>query len=236
MTTSDLSKRIQSYEDVTRSYLYKKLPVIIRVDGKSFHKLTSFLDKPYDLRFILAMNQTALESCQLFQCCKFAYLQSDEISFLLSDLDTPNTEMWFNGDIRKICSISAAIVSVSFTHIFNGLIIPQVDGLFDSRVFNLPIHEVENYFIERQKDAVRNSIQGYAQSFFSPKQLHKLNNKQLQEKMFTNKGFNWDGVSTQFKRGRCVVKDSNSNWIVDNEIPIFTQDREYIRSRLVIGV
>jgi len=231
MITSDLSKRMRCYEDVTRSYLYKKLPVIIRVDGKSFHKLTSFFDKPHDLRLIQAMNLTALEACHSFQCCKFAYLQSDEISFLLSDLDTPNTEMWFNGDIRKICSISAATVSVSFT-----LTSSLLNGLFDSRVFNLPVHEVENYFIERQKDAVRNSIQGYAQSFFSHKQLYKLNCKQLQEKMFTDKGFNWDGVSTQFKRGRCVVKDSNGNWKIDNEIPIFTQDREYIRSRLVIGV
>jgi len=236
MTTSDLSKRIRSYEDVTRSYLYKKLPVIIRVDGKSFHKLTSFLDKPCDLRFISAIDMTTLEACQAFQCCKFAYLQSDEISFLLSDLDTPNTEMWFNGDIRKICSISAATVSVSFTRIFNGVITPVVDGLFDSRVFNLPIHEVENYFIERQKDAVRNSIQGYAQSFFSPKQLYKLSCEQLQEKMFTNRKFNWDKIDTSFKRGRCVIKNSDGNWIVDNEIPIFTQDREYIRSRMVIGV
>jgi tRNA(His) 5'-end guanylyltransferase len=230
MTTSDLSKRIRSYEDVTRSYLYKKLPVIIRVDGKSFHKLTSFLNKPYDLRFISAMDLTALEACQAFQCCKFAYLQSDEISFLLSDLDTPQTEMWFNGDIRKICSISAAMVSVSFTHIL------EVAGLFDSRVFNLPMHEVENYFIERQKDAVRNSIQGYAQSFFSHKQLHKLNCKQLQEKMFADAGFNWDKIDTSFKRGRCVIKNSDGNWIVDNEIPIFTQDREYIRKRMLIGV
>jgi tRNA(His) 5'-end guanylyltransferase len=230
MTTSDLSKRIRSYEDVTRSYLYKKLPVIIRVDGKSFHKLTSFLNKPHDLRFISAMDSTTLVACQLFQCCKFAYLQSDEISFLLSDLDTPNTEMWFNGDIRKICSISAATVSVSFTRILD------VDGVFDSKVFNLPIYEVENYFIERQKDAVRNSIQGYAQSFFSPKQLYKLSCEQLQEKMFTNRKFNWDKIDTSFKRGRCVIKNSDGNWIVDNEIPIFTQDREYIRSRMVIGV
>jgi tRNA(His) 5'-end guanylyltransferase len=236
MTTSELSKRIRSYEDVTRSYLYKKLPVIIRVDGKSFHKLTSFLDKPCDLRFISVMDSTALVACHSFQCCKFAYLQSDEISFLLSDLDTPNTEMWFNGDIRKICSISAATVSVSFTRIFNGVITPVVDGVFDSKVFNLPIYEVENYFIERQKDAVRNSIQGYAQSFFSHKQLYKLSCKQLQEKMFTDRKFNWDKIDTSSKRGRCVIKNSDGNWIVDNEIPIFTQDREYIRSRMVIGV
>jgi tRNA(His) 5'-end guanylyltransferase len=194
------------------------------------------------------MDLTALEACHAFQCCKFAYLQSDEISFLLSDLDTPQTEMWFNGDIRKICSISAATVSVLFTRIFDGLItsvmdmggkvtlMDCVDGLFDSRVFNLPVYEVENYFIERQKDTVRNSIQGYAQSFFSHKQLQKLNCKQLQEKMFADAGFNWDKIDTSFKRGRCVIKNSDGNWIVDNEIPIFTQDREYIRSRLLIGV
>ena len=111
-----------------------------------------------------------------------------------------------------------------------------MDGVFDSKVFNLPIYEVENYFIERQKDAVRNSIQGYAQSFFSPKQLYKLSCEQLQEKMFTNRKFNWDKIDTSFKRGRCVIKNSDGNWIVDNEIPIFTQDREYIRSRMVIGV
>ena len=56
------------------------------------------------------------------------------------------------------------------------------------------------------------------------------------------KGINWNDYSTTLKRGSCciktVIQDSTtevkggespiSKWVIDNEIPIFTQDRNYV--------
>ena len=41
MDTSDLAKRMKDYEHVTRNYLTKRTPVIIRIEGKAFHSFTN---------------------------------------------------------------------------------------------------------------------------------------------------------------------------------------------------
>ena len=104
---------------------------------------------------------------------------------------------------------------------------------FDSRVFNIPESEVCNYFIWRQQDATRNSIELLGREHFSHKELHKVNCKQIQDKLFTEKGVNWNDCPTFFKRGVCVYKEE-VNWKIDLEIPIFTQDRNFIEKHLEI--
>lgn len=108
-------------------------------------------------------------------------------------------------------------------------------AMFDARAFTLPKEEVCNYFIWRQQDASRNSVQMVAQSLFSHKQLHGKNTGELQDMMFTEHGVNWNDYPTHQKRGACIVKEyyekegaTRSRWVPDLEIPIFTQDRDYI--------
>ena len=62
--------------------------------------------------------------------------------------------------------------------------------------------------------------------------------------MFTEKGVNWNDLTTYQKRGACaiqklVTKTSKTkgtvtrySWVIDDEIPIFTQDRSYIEDRI----
>lgn len=115
-------------------------------------------------------------------------------------------------------------------------------AMFDSRVFNIPKEEVCNYFIWRQQDASRNSVSMVASSKFSHKQLHCKSVNEMQEMLFQEKGINWrNDYPTYEKRGACIVKETykleetdsiRSRWIVDKDIPIFTQDREYIEKFL----
>lgn len=44
--------------------------------------------------------------------------------------------------------------------------------------------EVNNYFIDRQQDAERNSINLLAQQYYTQKQLDGINIKRLQDKLF----------------------------------------------------
>lgn len=124
-------------------------------------------------------------------------------------------------------------------------------AMFDARVFILPKEEVNNYFIWRQQDATRNSIQMVAQSNFSQKELQGKNCNVLQDMLHEQKGINWNDYPTVYKRGSCIIKvydviiqydevgnicgsTERTKWIVDKEIPIFTQDRNYINKYVML--
>lgn len=217
-----------NYENVTRYYLPKRTYTIIRIDGKSFHTFTKNYDRPYDLKLMDYMDNTALFLCENIQGCKLAYVQSDEISLVLTDFDTLTTEGFFTGNIQKICSISASMATARFNELLED---KSNLAFFDSRVFTIPSRtEVCNYFIWRQQDAVRNSIQMASQSLFSHRELQHKNTSTLQEMMFS-KGVNWNDYPIRFKRGGCVVKKEFDWWVV--EPPIFTQEQSWLRKYII---
>lgn len=223
-----LGDRMKMYEEVKPSLLLSRVPVIIRVDGKAFHSYCRKLNKPFDLQFMGAMDKAAIALCKEIQGAKLAYIQSDEISVLLTDYDTLYQTPWMGYVRDKMVSISASCTTANF----NMERYIQTNSLhwamFDSRVFNCPIDEVCNYFIWRQQDTVRNSIHSLARSLYSQKQLQGKNSSELQELCFV-KGHNWNDLDASIKRGRCVVYNSEvSKWEVDSNIPTFTQDREYV--------
>lgn len=241
------------YENRYRIMLTNKVPVIIRIDGCHFHSFTRGFKKPFDEVLIKAMQLTALDLCKAIQGCKFGYVQSDEISLVLTDFDTINTNAWFDNNMSKIDSVSASFATLYFNKHFRDIVnnvctdftksdsdtvihckkLKKFDSAyFDSRSFNIPEDEIVNYFIWRQNDATRNSIQGLAQSLFSHKELQGLNNSQLQDKLMLEKNVNWNDCSVVEKRGTSIVRTLKGNdrteWIIDENNPIFTQDKEYI--------
>lgn len=115
-------------------------------------------------------------------------------------------------------------------------------AMFDSRVFVLPKEEVNNYFIWRQQDATRNSILSLAQSLYSDKEIHGIKCDDLQDKMFTERNVNWNDLSTIKKRGTCAIRKEvevsgvvRNKWFIDEDIPIFTQDKTYINGIIYKG-
>ena len=203
-----IMQRMKSnYEDRYRFQLTRRTPVIIRIDGKAFHTYTKGLNKPFDENLIEDMQKTTEFLCKNIQGAKLGYTQSDEISILLVDYDTLTTDGWFDYNVQKIVSVSASIT----TAIFNRLrVLRGKDNLayFDSRVFNIPVDEVSNYFLARQKDAVRNSISMLAQSLYSHKQLENKNMSDMQEMCF-QKGYNWNNLEYYKKRGSTIIKQES---------------------------
>lgn len=228
----DLGNRMKSqYENRTKQFLPRRTYTIIRLDGKAFHTFTRGMEKPYDVNFINVMNQTAKFLCEEIQGCQLAYIQSDEISLLLTDFNKITSEAWFDGNIQKICSISASMCTAKFNEAYtlmrdfiycNDEIQPK--AFFDSRVFTIPDPvEVENYFVWRQKDCVRNSISMTAQNLYSHKELNNKNVSEMQEMCF-QKGTNWNDMPDGFKRGRMIVKNQlyeiKDNWVTIDAIDI----------------
>lgn len=280
MKNDSLGDRMKTYESVTKNFLTRRMPVIIRIDGKAFHSFTKGFNKPFDDILIATMQDTAKYLCENIQGCKLAYVQSDEISLLLTDYEKITTDAWFGNNIQKMASVSASMTTMIFNNLFSNNVWEYqtvntdwnlddgIDGdvredskeqletyknkmgtaMFDSRVFNLPKEEVCNYFIWRQQDATRNSIQMLAQSEFSHKELHGLSCDKLQDKLMLERDINFNDLETFKKRGSCIKrkfmreypeKDGKKilsidflGWEVDKEIPIFTQDRKYVESLL----
>lgn len=257
-----LGDRMKAYEDCYRLYLTKRLPVIIRIDGRAFHTFTRGFARPFDSIFMSCMQETAKYLCKNITGCKLAYVQSDEISLLLTDYDTLNTQPWFDNNLQKLVSISASMTTLAFNREFEAIARDlseyyayhkiemtnrwgertpshfaaygkalSAGAMFDARAFVLPKEEVCNYFIWRQQDASRNSIQMLGRAHFSDKQLYKKNCNDIQDMLINEKGINWNSLDIDCRRGACVVKeeaDGGPQWIIDRSIPIFTQNRNYI--------
>jgi tRNA(His) 5'-end guanylyltransferase len=206
------------------------MPVIIRVDGKAFHTYTRECARPFDSNLADVMIYTARKMCDEIQGACLAYTQSDEISFLLHNYRKLTSQPWFDNQVQKMCSVAAGMASAYFTAESYQIWDPEKirPAVFDARVFVLPEAEVCNYFLWRQQDATRNSIQMLARSLYSHKECHEKNGSELQEMCF-QKGQNWNDLHVRWKRGVCVKQQK-----VDLEIPVFSQDRNYIEELLKV--
>lgn len=203
-----------NYENVTRNHLVRRMPVILRVDGKAFHTFTKDCDKPFDLKLSDAMIESANALVNQAMGSKLAYIQSDEISILLTDYDNLESEAWFNNNIQKLCSVSASII----TSVFN-LSFQSCFATFDCRAFNIPKEEVNNYFIWRQQDWMRNSVQMLARSYYSQKELDGKNTTKMHD-MLMNKGINWSKLEPARWKNGYVIGASGigyENFIFKNE-------------------
>ena len=273
MDKTTLGDRMKNnYENITRYYLTRRMPVIIRVDGRSFHTFTKGFKKPFDDVLVKTMQDTMKYLCENIQGCVLGYTQSDEISLILTDYAELTTDAWFGNNLQKMCSVSASMATLAFNKAFNDNIIKYIDNnldadcgvtkdlteytkilinarnkgaMFDSRVFTIPKEEVCNYFIWRQPDSTRNSIQSVGQANFSQRELNGKSCNDIQDMLMMQKSINWNNYATTLKRGSCCIKIDDSitkydevgnicdyipisKWVIDNEIPIFTQDRNYV--------
>ena len=266
MRKDNLGDRMKSYENITRTYLPGRMPIIIRIDGKAFHTFTKGFKKPFDDILMRAMEETAAALCRDIEGVKVAYTQSDEISLLITNNDTWETQPWFGNNLQKMTSVAASIATLAFNRAFwhevnmlNNDYLNTEDNeclnvycravekgaTFDARVFVLPADEVCNYFIWRQQDAIRNSIQSMGQAHFSHKELMNKNCENIKQ-MLVEKNLKWESIPISYQRGICVVKKptkvktqidmkamtymemTRNRWTVDDNIPLFWEDRKYI--------
>lgn len=230
MDTSNLANRMKEYEKRNRYYLQKRTPVAIRVDMRAGHTFTRGFERPFDKIFMETMQETALFMCKNIQNAKFAYIQSDEITIILTDYDTLETQPWFEYRTDKLCSISASMATMTFNKIFKQKVnnymyedfTDDINGelelaksyhkaiekgaMFDARCFNIPKEEVCNLIYWRQLDATRNSIQMVGQANFSHKELQGKSCNMIQDMLHEQRGINWNDFPTDCKRGAACVK------------------------------
>lgn len=228
-----------NYEEVTKTRLTRRMPVIIRLDGVAFHTFTRGFDKPYDKVLIKTMQETMKYLCENIQGCVLGYTQSDEITLVLVDYKELNSDAWFDYEIQKMVSVSAALATYAFNKYFNDNYLASIESIeepdqydyahhnalkkgayFDSRVFNIPKEEVTNCIYWRQKDAERNSINSLAQSLFSHKSLQGLKLNETLTKIEQEGHVIWGNLPTTYKRGSCCIKQETITALNDDLSPV----------------
>lgn len=116
----DLGRRMKEYyERISKTKLIRRTPVIIRIDGRSFHSFTKNFKRPFDDVLIKSMQQTMKYLCENIQGCVLGYHQSDEISLVLVDYQKLTSDAWFDYEIQKICSIVASMATMAFNKYFS---------------------------------------------------------------------------------------------------------------------
>lgn len=227
---TSLGDRMKQYELAFRHLLPRRVYTLMRLDGRAFHSYLKGAARPFDFGFMESMDMLAIRLCQEIAGARFAYVQSDEISILVTDFDRNDTDPWVGGRVDKLTSLSASLAGAYFTRIRGDR--PQLPT-FDCRVWSMPNQvEVANYFLWRQRDAVRNSIQMVGQYYFTQAELFGKSTDEIQEMLFQEHGVNWNDTVPSAKRGRVVAYDDTEKWVALSAPEFQAQPRNWLAGEI----
>lgn len=202
MVFDDLDKQMRVYEQSLDQIILPEIYMVARLDGRGFTRLTKEVCKfeaPFDVRFRDLMTKTveALMDCG-FKVV-YGFTESDEISLLFAPEDNA-----FGRKVRKYNSTLAGEASVAFS-----LALGQV-ATFDCRIVPLPnIERVRDYFLWRQEDAHRNSLNSHCywmlrkegKSVQEATAMLEGQSVSYKNELLFSRGINFDKLPSWQKRG-----------------------------------
>jgi tRNA(His) 5'-end guanylyltransferase len=201
-----LDERMKLYEKERSYRMTPFLPVLARIDGRSFSKFTRGMDRPFDFNMSLCMRETMQKLAEETNAL-LGYTQSDEITLLWYS-DDIKSQIWFDGKHSKMVSQAAALATLYFNK-YCSIYLPEYASklpTFDARVWSVPNkEEAANVFVWREEDATRNSLSMAASHYYSHKELQNKNSRDMHD-LLMKKGVNWNDYPHYFKRGSFVQR------------------------------
>jgi tRNA(His) 5'-end guanylyltransferase len=264
ITRDDFGNRMKEYEKRNQYFLQKRTPVIIRVDMRAGHTFTKGMKKPFDNVFMHSMHQTMKYMCENIENAVFSYCQSDEITLILCDYQTLNTDCWFNYRTDKLTSISASMATMIFNKVFAQTVQKYI---FDYKTSMVPqsveIQEAEHKYHDTLQNAVEKGAMFDARCFNIPKeevtnlvywrQLDAIRNsiQSCGQAYFSQKKL--EGKNTQEIKDMLYAEKhmtwanlplsyqrgvacykSPLGWYIDHQIPLFTKEGREYIDRLIV--
>jgi len=258
MALISLRERIISYQQDYDYRITKKLPLVIILNGRSFRKITSLLDKPYSLACIEAFAGTAIKLMQEVDGAMFAYSFNDEIVLITRNDQTIDTGAWFDNKVQKICSATASIATVEFNRLAKLSDLQIIgDPTFTSSVFAVPnITEAINVLISKQNEAIYTAVSMACIYELGKRYDLSTVRQTLSEKTASQKldilskqcDINFDDhYSTAFKRGcaayriqKVIESEEGFEKIrnklsIDLDLPNFSREPEFLEGIITFG-
>ncbi len=202
MNFDDLDAKMRVYEQSLDQVLLPELYLVARLDGNRFTRLTKEICKfeaPFDARFRDMMVETVKALMTYGFRVIYGYTESDEISLLFHP-----EEDSFGRKVRKYNSLLAGVASAAFSQQLGQ------PGIFDCRMVPLPtVERVQDYFLWRQEDAHRNSLNAYCywmlrkqgKSVVEATKLLEGQSVAFKNELLFQSGINYDKLPGWQKRG-----------------------------------
>lgn len=218
--TDALGNKMKSYEmAMAGQKVMKGIPLIARLDGRAFHTFTRGLPKPFDQRLSTCMIETTKYLVDETHALT-GYTQSDEITLVWNVDEAGDADYMFGGRVQKLTSILSALASVKFMKLIVEHIPEKANQVpvFDCRVWQVPNEQVAaEAFLWRELDATKNSISMAAHAYFSHKSLEGKTGSEKQERLWAEKGINWNDYPVFFKRGTYVQRKTFERELSEEE-------------------
>lgn len=247
-----LKDRIENYKNVSDLKLLSRLPVMIVLNGRSFSKATALLEKPYDLKLAECFHSTILRLCSEIEGAVFAYHYNDEIILVLRNDFSDKTLPWYDNKIQKICSVSASIASIHLNDCISALDLNLTsDPIFTSQVFVVPslqeainvliFKQQNNFYISAQLACVYELLKKY-DKYEIKEMLQGLSIDEKIDLLENECEIDFASYPEAFRRGIAVYKAPKiidetikNKWFLNEKIPIFTQEQEFLNHILENG-
>lgn len=236
MQNKTLKEKCEEMRNSTDYRLPKKSYAMAMIDGRSFSKLIkNKYKKPFDDKFIGMMNEVAAYVCQNVQGCKFAYVQSDEITFVITDFETDETSAFFDYRLCKMLSIIPSLATAKFNQLVTLELLDtpcSTDDMkqmaesmklvqFDCKCWSVyNFNDVFAYLLWRQLDCIRNSKQQTSQTYLPHRQLSGKTTDEQVELLLKEKNVDWNQFDDGKKYGRFIYKEQTKKQIENGEICI----------------
>lgn len=197
----DLMKKFESAE--TGASLMPGIPIVARLDGRAFSSFTKSLERPFDMRFVAAMDSVTRDLVKEFGAT-CGYTQSDEITIAWKPVDPETSEIIFGGRIQKMVGTLAARASAKFAieavKLFPHAVEKAIPS-FDCRIWQFPnMRLAAECFRWREADAIKNSVSMLASAHFSHSVLNGKSSRERKQ-MLSDKGVEWTDLPSRVKRG-----------------------------------
>jgi hypothetical protein len=246
MPIPTIKDRISSYEEISNYKLIPKLPLIIQINGRSFSKITSLLNKPYCSKFAESMASTTLQLCLEIEGAVFAYHFNDEIVIIARNDQNFETIPWYDNRIQKIASAVSSITTLHFSNLSSAV---------DLNLMGDPIFLTHTYTVPNALEAIHVIMSKQQQNFQTALQsaclyeLLKKYNKETIKEMLSGLtsdekidllsqecNIDFQDYPTSFRRGiacyrapKLINNDIVKNkWIINKDLPIFIQDNSFL--------
>lgn len=246
---STLKERVSLYEEAYDYKIIKKLPIIICLNGRSFKKITSLLEKPFSTEFQEIMCAVSLKLMQEIDGVVIAYSFNDEIILILRNDQSIDTEAWYDNHIQKIVSAAASIATLEFNRLVDiGEVKMMGDPIFIANCFAVPnLIECINFLISKQQQANQSSVSMACFYELIKKFNIEIVKKTIQERTLSEKleilsdqcGVDYNKYPLSFRQGIAVYRtlkmvrtssgdELRKKMVVDTELPIFTKNHDFL--------
>ncbi len=218
----DLNRRMRIYENASKLQLIPKVPVIIKVKGNFFNKITDNDTVKMSI-FKKAMELSIHSVIEEMEGFKIAYFYNDEVNFLITDYDKDKTQSWVNYDVSRIVSIVSAKFNIAFNNYLNEQTdLINRDHIFQVKCFNISESELVNYFLWRGFDCQRNFLQNTCRMFYSSKEMYGKNLDEIINMLNDVDEFSFDNLDSHFYNGSYIRINTNNELITES-----LKDRNY---------